>query len=626
MTYGDYVTKIDLLAIGPTLIVGEVDDASEKDKSNGAGKTTIVESIIWCIFGRTIFKSRPGDNIVNWNTKSNCYVTIETTDGYTITRRRKMSGNDLIIHTPDGEDISSGKNIDAQERLQKTFGLDYNIFTSSVFFGQFGVSFLELSDSKRRATLEKILHINHLGVYAKVAEEKKGSAEKEFDKATTKLEQIETELHRIEAEIESNRDKESDFERRREQKIRIIKAEMEEVDQEHEESRTRHIKKIESLNTKLDELKLDIDLESIEKKWTIINKTESAISKRQQQVDTLERALSKLESEQDFNKRKIAESESKAGTTCPSCEQEVSEDQAKLLANPHKSKLDGLNNNISNHKKQINRLDKTIKGAASKLDALRPDISLDEAKRRSKEIENRKKDVNSDIEEAEKILKSLSDSRDKKIARIKERVGEVKKESNPYQEIITELNKRKTGITNEIKDLKTHASRFNILIKHLQYIRGAYHDKKKIRAFILSNLIPFFNQQIQFYLDEFGLNMKLEFNAYLQPKMDRWPYDLCSGGERKRIDLSVMLALYDLHTAIYGTLCNVLVFDEVDGKLDEDGIDSFVQIMLNHFTDRDGGPGSILVISHKDEMRDAFPSRITVKKKDDFSYIEEIRQ
>ena len=93
-----------------------------------------------------------------------------------------------------------------------------------------------------------------------------------------------------------------------------------------------------------------------------------------------------------------------------------------------------------------------------------------------------------------------------------------------------------------------------------------------------------------------------------------------SGGERKRIDLALMFAIHDLHVNIYGRQCNIQVFDEVDGRLDEDGVYKFMEVLNANFVDPER-PSPILVISHKNEMRDAFPQHISVMKKDGFSTI-----
>jgi DNA repair exonuclease SbcCD ATPase subunit len=145
-----------------------------------------------------------------------------------------------------------------------------------------------------------------------------------------------------------------------------------------------------------------------------------------------------------------------------------------------------------------------------------------------------------------------------------------------------------------------------------------YHDKNKLKSLILTDLIPYLNNRLSYYIEAVGLDTKLEFNQYLQCKSDKWDYVWFSGGEKKRIDVALMFALYDLHSAIYGKQCNILVLDEIDGRLDKSGIQSFVEIIWKDFVNNDqmtDRPDSILVISHKSEMFDAFPTKIIVEKR-----------
>ena len=88
-----------------------------------------------------------------------------------------------------------------------------------------------------------------------------------------------------------------------------------------------------------------------------------------------------------------------------------------------------------------------------------------------------------------------------------------------------------------------------------------------------------------------------------------------------------MFGLYDLYIHMYGQQCSMMVLDEVDSRLDADGIESFIDIIYNDFYDKSDSrpkPDTILVISHRPEMLDAFPTKIVVEKRDGFSFIESV--
>ena len=68
-----------------------------------------------------------------------------------------------------------------------------------------------------------------------------------------------------------------------------------------------------------------------------------------------------------------------------------------------------------------------------------------------------------------------------------------------------------------------------------------------------------------------------------------------------------------------------MILDEVDGRLDQKGVQAFADLVNDMNTDNSDrpSPDTIFVISHKGELRDLFSRQITVKKKDGFSRIDE---
>lgn len=52
MSFSD--AYIDLNTLGYTLIIGENNSKSDNTTSNGSGKSSILEAIMWCLTGETI--------------------------------------------------------------------------------------------------------------------------------------------------------------------------------------------------------------------------------------------------------------------------------------------------------------------------------------------------------------------------------------------------------------------------------------------------------------------------------------------------------------------------------------------------------------------------------------------
>ena len=96
------------------------------------------------------------------------------------------------------------------------------------------------------------------------------------------------------------------------------------------------------------------------------------------------------------------------------------------------------------------------------------------------------------------------------------------------------------------------------------------------------------------------------------------PYENYSGGEQFRINFAIRIALSKLLARRAGAQLQTLVIDEGFGALDSTGRDKLVEA-INAVQD---DFQRILVITHLDELRDAFPVRIEVTKTAQGSQIE----
>ncbi|MCK4447011.1 MAG: SMC family ATPase [Candidatus Marinimicrobia bacterium] len=87
-------------------------------------------------------------------------------------------------------------------------------------------------------------------------------------------------------------------------------------------------------------------------------------------------------------------------------------------------------------------------------------------------------------------------------------------------------------------------------------------------------------------------------------------YELYSGGEAFRIDFSLRIALSKLLAKRAGTRLRTLVIDEGFGTQDEEGLDNIVEAIQSISDDFD----KILVITHLEALKNAFPVKIEVTK------------
>lgn len=623
-SFGDYDTNICLNKRGPTLINGVVD--GDKSRSNGAGKSTIIEAIIWCLFGRLSDIPRPGDGVVNWDTDKNCIVKLSTADGYMIERTRKFDGHSDLFISKDGVavDIGDSTTDNAQKSLYKLFNLDFNLFISSMFFGQCSGSFLELSEPKKKQVIENLFGLSKIKCYADVTKAK-------IDKSEKESESIKCDINNKRNLINTNCDR-----------LEKLAIKMMEHDQRTNEKITSIQNTIKTLNDKSGE---KINIDELKGFWNSINRANKKISEFDDGINTLKDKKSELDkmvlklqsdkvnhiNEIDHIQWKINDIEkkinswnNKVGTICPACEQPIDESHVSLKI---KSITDGHTDELKSLGSQINQLKNNCSVIESRIEQLRANGS--------KIIEaigqyNSKKTILEDkIGESRSDKKTINEAvaHNNMISNIDDRIKEYKSEikelqtsENPYGSQIGDIRLYNKKMEEEIKHLDEEYESINYIISHLKFIYKSYSDKRQIRSFITSGYIPILNNRLSYYFNELGITNSMSFDESLQIVSDKWGYKYHSGGEKKRVDLALMCALYDTFISMHGQITNILVLDEIDKELDVRGVDDYIRLIMDDLATR---IDTILVISHKDDISHAFPSQIKVINRNENSYIEE---
>lgn len=141
---------------------------------NGAGKTSIFEAIVWCIYGVSKLKA---DNVVNKTVGENTKVELEFTENnknYVITRYRKhkVHKNNVYIFE-DGTNISLKSQVDTQELIQKIIGIDSRAFMSSIVLSsETYKQFLRETNSIRLQIFESVFSLRELNDFKKYTSQK----------------------------------------------------------------------------------------------------------------------------------------------------------------------------------------------------------------------------------------------------------------------------------------------------------------------------------------------------------------------------------------------------------------------------------------------------------------------
>ena len=184
--------------------------------------------------------------------------------------------------------------------------------------------------------------------------------------------------------------------------------------------------------------------------------------------------------------------------------------------------------------------------------------------------------------------------------------------------------------------IESEIDTFNHRIVQLKLLEGAF-GKDGIPALLIEQSIPEIETQANSILerlshDEMSVNFETE-RAYADNRREdkrqtldivvrdsagTRPYELYSGGEAFRVNFAIRLALSRMLAKRSGARLQTLVIDEGFGSQDSEGRQRLVEAINLVSADFE----KILVITHLEELKDAFPSRIEVTKTLEGSQVE----
>lgn len=182
-----------------------------------------------------------------------------------------------------------------------------------------------------------------------------------------------------------------------------------------------------------------------------------------------------------------------------------------------------------------------------------------------------------------------------------------------------ENNARRTDLNAKVQVAKER----EVVYKHLRQAFG----KNGIPALIIEHTVPEIEYRANELLDQLSqgkLHLRLETTRtkkdggeaetldviVLDDTGAKRPYETFSGGEAFRINFALRLALSHILAERAGVRIRTLVIDEGFGTQDPEGISQLIEAIRTVQDSFD----KILVISHLDEIKEAFPVRIEVRK------------
>lgn len=548
--------------------------------ANGSGKSSILDALTFVLFGKP-YRDIKLSELVNTSNGKGLEVTCEFkigTDTYMIRRGLKPAVFEIYKNGKE-MDMLSTKKLN-QDEIDKLLGINLRLFKNIVAVAVTNNKpFLSLPIGDKRALIENIFNIDVLGSMCKDVKKRKTVNNTELDLKTTERRGVVNSIEDNESYIENMRRYIASFNEVKDANLKTIRENIDKYRKEID----RRTKNLEIAESKIKELTEEMGAVPDRSVGESLN---LEIGKAQSIIDNINSTLSKL----------------KKSRLCPVCNSPLDEGHARkhiegMLAEKkamEKETLPGLMERYRAYSDTV----KTYQEKQSFIQTIRDRARTEEITRSTLETELNKAKQNLE-KESGKACPASVDSYVEKLNALRAQSEELNKDID----VLTE----------------------KILID-TQLIKILGDDG--IKSYFFKKLIKILNKSVNEYLNKFELkNTTIEFDETMAETMTTnlvpRTYSSYSSGERTRIDMSILLAFFDISRQISNWSCNLLFIDELlDQNIDQSGIEQFVSTLYNLIQLNKKKLG-IYIISHKlNELKIQISSTIEIKKVHDYSILE----
>ena len=555
LSTGNLFTELELDKHNTTLIVGE----------NGAGKSTILDALSFCLFGKA-FRNVNKPQLVNTITTKGLITEIEFSVGlnnYKIIRGLRPNIFEVYLN---GSLLNQSAEMkDYQEILEKQIlKINHKSFCQVVVLGSATFQpFMQLPGGRRREIIEDLLDL-----------------------------QIFTTMNQLlKLKIVTNNEKTSDILSEQKvinEKIKLIKQHMLETQNNNDQLIDDKIARIEETKLLIDEA--NSKLKILNDKVVELNALTEDESMLKVRIDKIKKLRVQLDHKISNLRNDINFLENHKN--CPTCNQDIEEE--------FRSK------SVDDRSKQITVIESNL-----------PTLI--------EQFENTNKKVSEIMEIQSKITDNKMEQHQIK-TRISSWIDYIDIIEQEMQSVVKKIQfQDDTKITDLEIELETFKNNFNELSeeKNILSIASSLLKDGGIKARIIKQYVPVINKLINKYLSamDFFVQFELdeEFNETIKSRYrDDFSYASFSEGEKMRINLAILFTWRSVAKLRNSISTNLLIMDEVfDSSLDSNGTEEFMKILNQLTLDT-----NTFIISHKgDQLVDKFEHVIKFEKKQNFSKI-----
>lgn len=526
---------------------------------SGSGKSSIFESIVWCIYGDT-HKSVKVDEVVNLKYGNNCSVELKLIVDdrrYTIARYRKHEeyGDNVFIYDENGDEMSH-QNV--QDTINAIIGVNDSLFSiANCISNDSSSNILELTKSKRMDVFNEIF------VGLSEIDAKEAAVAKRLTHLGKMLEENVSLVRSTQSNIKHLSEIIDDINNNKDEKLNALNRELVEIDDRSKLLTPELLASVEKCEVMLDELS--------ERARVLAGKksdSKKEIAHLRDRKKELEGVLSSIKLEI----RQLSDH-----STCPTCKQHVS--KTDDIIKDYIGKINDATVEIESIVKTITSKDALLKSIEEEMTAIASSMAEIEATMNGMNSTDMKVSITKIISEKNACINKIRELNDNSI---------VEKHT-------AKLISLKETLPLLLKDQEEMMEE----IKMLEFWKNAFNIKKpnNIKQFVITDNVYKFNKILNNYMSSFFEDsISLTFDDSLSERIkyrgQNRSYRSFSKGERKRINNAINFTFFNMARLNVKPMPYLFVDEAFDG-LDEYSTHAVLNQLSQLAIDN-----SVYVISH----------------------------
>ena len=659
---------INLKDRGLLLIQGQNEISTSSD-SNGSGKSFVLESIIWALYGRTI-RGLSADKVVNNKIGKNCRIELTIEDGADIVkieRGRKHSAlkNGVRIYK-NGADITPGTVKDADQRITEIVGSDFETFVRSVYFDGHNVASLPtMTDKEVKAIIERALGVDLFDRALDAVRQRKSAANLAVMDAGYEVKNLRASKELIEKHIAADEVQANDWRNERNRRIGHLQSELEVAERQlqagpSQQDTTALGQVLLRIADALANLPEEVAVDTAKATREVV-RAEANVRLHEGKMADIEAVVGKEALVKDaafmvaYSASEAARKELNAFSgaqdgTCHACGQVISNEEHRKA---HRAKLESRISDAGRTMRQRARdigeervslkrlLEEAIAKARNDLAAAQKafEQEQEEAERQRRTAEVRLKLTQEAVKREQqlaaiRLANQAAATAQSRVDHLRQQLADTQKEACPFDLPIKDRMKQLHDIACDLGLKRIDEEEAKAKLETTEQLEKLY-GPKGLRVNVIEAATPLLNERANHYaraiadgelevrFETFSTNAKGErvekFAVAVTNVNGSDGYIGLSSGERRKIDLSIALAFSDLVGARSQCAIDFWCADEIAESLDPTAVRRVVDVLKEIAQRR----GTAMVISHT-PLDDLIDNGLVVRKMASGSKLEQM--